>query len=154
RRARRSPRSADSAPATGPRIPLDRFPLTDGAITLRAFALSDAAAVAEACRSPDIPRWTFMSDGLTVPQAREGMERAHDMLVRARAVRLAIVDATDGTFHGQIGVGRLDWEQQRGEIFYWLAASARGRGIATASVRAITPWAFEVLNLARIEIIV
>jgi RimJ/RimL family protein N-acetyltransferase len=123
-------------------------------MALRPFALSDAAAIAEACRDPEIPRWTFMSDGLTVPQAREWIERAHDMLTRARAVRLAIVDANDGTFHGQIGVGRLDWEQQRGEIFYWLAASARGRGIATAAVRALTPWAFEVLNLARIEIIV
>lgn len=95
-----------------------------------------------------------MSEGLTVPQARDWIERADDMLQRARAVRLAIVDSDDGTFHGQIGVGRLDWEERRGEIFYWLAATARGRGIATAAVRTLTPWAFDVLNLARIEIIV
>jgi RimJ/RimL family protein N-acetyltransferase len=121
---------------------------------LRPFAPTDAAAIAEACRDPEIPRWTFMNAGLTVTQAREWIDRAHDMMMRGRAVRFAIVDPHDGTFHGQIGVGRLDWEQQRGEIFYWLAAPARGRGIAAAAVRAITPWAFEVLDLARIEIIV
>jgi RimJ/RimL family protein N-acetyltransferase len=121
---------------------------------LRPFTPSDATAIAEACRDPEIPRWTFMAEGLTVPQAREWIDRAHDMTVRARAVRLAIVDANDGTFLGQIGVGRLDWEHQRGEVFYWLAAPARGRGVAAAAVRIVTPWAFEVLNLARIEIIV
>ncbi|MFL5331462.1 MAG: GNAT family N-acetyltransferase [Gemmataceae bacterium] len=34
---------------------------------------------------------------------------------------------------------------------YWLGEPFWGRGIATAAVRAITPWAFEHLDLQRIE---
>ena len=121
---------------------------------LRQFVLADAAAVAAACRDPEIPRWTFMPEGLTVPQARAWIENAHDALQRARALRLAITDADDGTFLGQVGIGDLDWSQQVGEIFYWVAA-ARGarRGLARAA-KLLSAWAFDVLNLARIEITV
>jgi RimJ/RimL family protein N-acetyltransferase len=37
---------------------------------------------------------------------------------------------------GRVGIG------ERGEIGYWTAADARGRGIAPAAVRAVTDWAF------------
>ena len=95
-----------------------------------------------------------MPEGLTVPQATEWIERADDALKRAYAVRLAIVDASDGSFLGQVGIGRLNWEQLTGEIFYWLAAPARGRGYATRAVRLLSAWTFDVLDLARIEITV
>ncbi len=157
RRARRSPRSADDPPAAGPaaeRIPLDRLPLTDGVVSLRTFEISDAAAVAEACRDPEIPRWTFMTEGLTELQARDWIERAHDMWLRARAVRFAIVDSKSGELLGQVGIGHLNWEQQVGEVFYWIAAPARRRGVATRAVKVVTAWAFETLELARVELVV
>src|SRR5437764_827705 len=71
-----------------------------------------------------------------------------------RSLRLAITDAVEGTFLGQVGIGDLDWNQQVGEIFYWVAAPARGRGVATRAATLLTAWAFEVLHLARIEITV
>jgi len=123
-------------------------------ILLRKLTLADAPAIARACRDPEIPRWTFMAEGLTVPQAREWIEQAEDMFQRAKAVRFAIVDGADGQFVGQIGIGHLDWEQQIGEIFYWLAADARGKGLAARATRLVTAWAFDVLALARIEITV
>ena len=95
-----------------------------------------------------------MPDELTVPQAKDWIERAYDALHRADSLRLAIVDHEDEEFLGQIGVGRLNWEQQVGEIFYWLAAPARGRGVAARAVRLLADWSFATLNLARLEIIV
>jgi RimJ/RimL family protein N-acetyltransferase len=136
------------------RIPLDRLPLSDGVITLRMFELSDAPAIATACRDPDIVRWTFMPDGMTVSQARDWIERAHDGFHRARALRLAIVDAHDGSFLGQAGIGRLDWQERVGEVFYWITPEARRRGAATRAARCISTWAFEALNLARVELTV
>ena len=123
-------------------------------MSLRQLALADAAPIAAACRDPEIPRWTFMPEGLTMPQAREWIETAHDALQRGRALRLAITDAVDGAFLGQIGIGDLDWNQQVGEIFYWVTAPARGRGVATSATRLLSAWAFDVLHLARIEITV
>jgi RimJ/RimL family protein N-acetyltransferase len=148
------PSAAESGPTRRERISLDALPLTDGVIALRRFELTDAPAIVEACRDPEIPRWTFMPEGLTVPQARAWIERAFDALQHARVVRLAIVDARDGSFLGQVGIGDLDWEQQVGEIFYWVAAPARGRGVATRATRLLTAWGFEELRLARIEITV
>jgi RimJ/RimL family protein N-acetyltransferase len=158
RRARRYPRSAANplraSASTAPRIPLDRFPLRDDAVLLRPFELDDASDLAIACRDPLIPKWTFMPEGLTVPQATEWIERADDAIKQARAVRLAILAAADNAFLGQVGIGHLNWEQQTGEIFYWLAASARGRGVATRAVKLLTAWSFDALDLARIEITV
>jgi RimJ/RimL family protein N-acetyltransferase len=129
-------------------------PLTDGVIALRPFVPDDADAVAHACADPDIPRWTFMTDGLTPDQARDWIERAHEQLERGRAIRLAIVDAGTGAFLGQVGVGHLDWDQLVGEVFYWVAAPVRGRGFASRAARMVTDWAFATLDLARIEITV
>jgi RimJ/RimL family protein N-acetyltransferase len=157
RRARRSSRSAGNPAATPlavERIPLDGLPLTDGVVVVRKLGLQDASAIAQACRDPEITRWTFMPEGLTVPQAKDWIERAEDTYQRARAIRFAIVDVADSRFVGQIGIGHLDWEQQVGEIFYWLAADARGRGLAVRATKLVTAWAFEVMRLARIEITV
>jgi RimJ/RimL family protein N-acetyltransferase len=48
---------------------------------------------------------------------------------------------------GQVGSG------ERGEISYWTAAGARGRGIATAAVRAVTGWAFSSFGAGRLPAI-
>ena len=157
RRARRSSRSAvdpAAAPLAVDRIPLDGFPLRDDVVLLRKLALEDAGAIAQACPDPEITRWTFMPAGLTVPQAKDWIERAEDTYLRARAIRFAIVDVASTQFAGQIGIGHLDWEQQVGEIFYWLAADARGRGLAVRATKLLAAWAFDVLQLARIEITV
>ena len=54
-----------------------------------------------------------------------------------------------------IGGGSLhdvDLDDRRAAVGYWLAADARGRGIATHAVRLIARWAFAELALARLEI--
>jgi RimJ/RimL family protein N-acetyltransferase len=43
--------------------------------------------------------------------------------------------------------GRLG-ERETGEIGYWTAVGARGRGVAPAAVRAVTAWAFETFGPA------
>jgi RimJ/RimL family protein N-acetyltransferase len=118
------------------------------------FELSDAPAIATACRDPHIVRWTFMPEGMTVPQARDWIDRAHDGFANARALRLAVVGAHDGSFLGQVGIGRLDWQERVGEVFYWITPEARRRGAATRAARLITTWAFDTLNLARVELTV
>jgi hypothetical protein len=51
-------------------------PRLKAGIALRPFQVSDAAAVAHACRDPDILRFTFMQDGLTESGAVERINRA------------------------------------------------------------------------------
>jgi RimJ/RimL family protein N-acetyltransferase len=37
-------------------------------------------------------------------------------------------------------------------VGYWLAPAARGRGVASRAVRLLTGWAFDVLQLQRLEL--
>ena len=58
----------------------------------------------------------------------------------------AVLDASQNNVVGHVGLENRDGGQvgtgERGEIGYWTAADARGRGIAPAAVRAVTDWAF------------
>jgi RimJ/RimL family protein N-acetyltransferase len=119
-------------------IPLDGLPLSDGVIRLRVFDARDAHPVAAACEDPEIGRWTFMPDGLTVDGAPEWIRRSEEQLAARTNVRLAIERAAGHELLGQVGVGHLDWVNASGEVYYWLVAEARGRGHATRAVRLIT----------------
>ena len=52
--------------------------LQDGGVAIRPFRASDAAAVASACRDPDILRFTFMKDGLTEGEAGEWIHTGNE----------------------------------------------------------------------------
>jgi RimJ/RimL family protein N-acetyltransferase len=69
------------------------------------------------------------------------------------AVGFLAVDES-GELLGSISIMDLKSALGYGEIGYWLAAAARGRGIATRAVRLLTDWGHQGLGLDRIEIIV
>ena len=62
----------------------------------------------------------------------------------------AVLDASRQQVVGHVAVKNRDGGQvgtgERGEIGYWTAAEARGRGIAPAAVRAVTDWAFSTFG--------
>lgn len=58
----------------------------------------------------------------------------------------------DGRAIGDVTLSRIDLRHERTWISYWLAPSARGRGIASAAVAAICDHAFAELGLHRIEL--
>ena len=57
-----------------------------------------------------------------------------------------------GKIAGQIGYNYLDWNDRRTEIGYWLGASFQGKGLITKACRALIDYAFNELNLNRVEI--
>jgi ribosomal-protein-alanine N-acetyltransferase len=58
---------------------------------------------------------------------------------------LVICDATTGQRLGNIA---LSFDATVGEVSYWVAASARGRGVATRALRLLSEWAFAALGLS------
>ena len=72
---------------------------------------------------------------------------------RGEQIELALVepDAQD-VLLGGISLNNVDLAQRRGAVGYWLVPAARGRGVATHAVRLIGRWAFEDLELARLEL--
>ena len=124
---------------------------TDGVVTLRRWRSSDAADVARACSDPETARWL----PLPVPYTLEAGQGYVDGIVPTEwaagtAANVAVVDAADGSLLGAAG---LRLREGIGEVGYWTAPEARGRGVAPRAARLHADWGFEVLGLPRIELL-
>ena len=128
-------------------------PLSDGVIALRAWTPADVPAIVEACQDHEIPRWTLVPSPYGEAEARAFLRRVasgRDDGVRAT---FAAVDAADhGALLGSAGLQAIDWEQRAADLGYWVAAPARGGGVATRAVELLVEWAFDSLGLERVEL--
>lgn len=134
------------------RIVLPGEPLVDGATALRPWRDSDLAALVDACRDPEIVRWTRVPDNYGEADARAYLLQRYDAVLAGTSAPFAIVDAARRHLVGSIALMRLDWQQRRGEVGYWLTREARGQGHATRAVRLICAWGMQSLGLERIDL--
>jgi RimJ/RimL family protein N-acetyltransferase len=132
-------------------LPEPKPPLSDGPVSLRWFKRGDAAAVVEICRDPEIPRWTYMPEGLDLARARTWIDRRQQGRQFGITATFAVIDRASQRLVGQCGVG-LDRQRNAGEAFYWVAAPARGRGVARTALVLVVRYAFESLGLQRVEV--
>jgi len=58
----------------------------------------------------------------------------------------------DGVVVGAIGMG-VNSMNYRGRIGYWVAASARGRGVCTRALRLLSRWGLDERALQRLDLI-
>jgi RimJ/RimL family protein N-acetyltransferase len=135
------------------RIVLPGEPLVDGETALRPWRDADIPALAVACQDPEISRWTRVPAPYGETDARTYLLQRHDAIHAGVMAPFAIVAAIDERLLGSISLMRFSWEHARGEVGYWLAREARGRGHATRAVRAICAWGFATLRLERIELL-
>ncbi len=120
---------------------------------LRPLEPLDAVAIAEACRDPLIPRFTFMAENLTPDRATEWIARRNEQWERGEVAGFAITESVDDRqLVGTIGLG-VNAQRVSGEVFYWMASHARRRGMAVRAVRLMSAWAFDDLALERLEIL-
>ncbi|HEX6027064.1 MAG TPA: GNAT family N-acetyltransferase [Solirubrobacter sp.] len=123
--------------------------LTDGVITLRPPSHDDIDAIYEACQDPEIQTWTNVPS----PYARE---HAVDYVERVSKLpgTEAFLGFEDDRLVGSFSVMEIDRERAYAEIGYWVAAPARGRGLATRAVTLLRDWAAEELGARLIELII
>jgi RimJ/RimL family protein N-acetyltransferase len=69
------------------------------------------------------------------------------------AVRFTILSPGSDVCQGQLDVHRVDWDDGRAEAGIWVAPQVRGRGLAAAALRLAGAWLFDVLGLARLELL-
>jgi RimJ/RimL family protein N-acetyltransferase len=126
--------------------------LTDGVITLRPPGDQDGDALCRECQDPEIQRWT----GVPSPYRREhAIEYLERVKVQEREGKLAAFVAVDGDeLLGSFSVMELDRAPRYGEIGYWVAASARGRGVASRAVTLLRDWSASELGLELIELVI
>jgi RimJ/RimL family protein N-acetyltransferase len=132
-------------------LPEPAPPGDDDPFALRWFRRPDAPALVEICADPEITRWTYMPDDLDLRGARTWIERRQKARQFGVTASFAVVERASGTLVGQCGVG-LDRQRNAGEAFYWVAAPARGRGVARQALELVLEYAFGPLGVERVEL--
>jgi RimJ/RimL family protein N-acetyltransferase len=121
--------------------------LSDGVVRLCAWTDDDAAWYADTARDPLIQRFTSDSPTLTAEQVRaaiarqRGSDSESGFLVR---------DERDGTRLANVA---LLHDGTTGEVSYWVAPEARGRGVATRAITLISEWSFRALGLRELWLV-
>jgi RimJ/RimL family protein N-acetyltransferase len=126
--------------------------IADGSIRLRLRADADTPAVIEACRDPEVTRWTRVPEEYDERAAEDWVSESNRQRARGEGIHLVIADAPSDAFLGSIGIHRINRDEGRCDIGYFLAPWARGRGVMTEAVRLLSGWIFETLPVERIEI--
>jgi RimJ/RimL family protein N-acetyltransferase len=128
-------------------------PLSDGFVTLRAKTEADVDALTEACQDPQIARWTRVPAPYGRKDAIAWLAGSELELAAGLSIDWLVVDERDRLL-ASVAVMEIDRERGTGEIGYWVAPGARGRGVATAAVRLVRDWAAGELGLSTLEITV
>jgi [ribosomal protein S5]-alanine N-acetyltransferase len=132
--------------------PWPTWPVTYGPVALREFSDQDVAMVMEMSTDPYIPLIGSLPADASQQEAREYIDRQCGRLAEGTGFSFAIADA--GTDHavGTIGLWLRQLAEGRATAGYFVASSARGRGIAAAALTALTSFAWTVPGLHRIEL--
>jgi RimJ/RimL family protein N-acetyltransferase len=133
-------------------MPLSEPILADEVITLRRPAERDLDAITAACQDPEIPRFTRIRSPYTRADAEEFVRASSDQWDDGSSASFVVADRSTDTLLGAMGVMRLTEARDVAEVGYWVAAEARGCGIATRALRLVSRWAVLDLGLRRLEL--
>jgi [ribosomal protein S5]-alanine N-acetyltransferase len=139
------------------------LPLEGTALSLRPWTVADATAVIAAYADPDIRRWHARTVETEV-EARALIERWRSAWSAESGASWAIVrdgaaGADGGSGHGgsggdvvlgRVGFRMIETELGRAECAYWIMPGARGGGVATKALGALSNWAFEDVGFHRL----
>ena len=128
-----------------PAAPLPRPVLSDGLLSLRPLASTDADDIAAACQDPQISRWTAVPSPYTRSDAEAFIRRQSTDEVWAVEPTWAVTVVPDDRWCGTITL-RLD-DSAGADIGYLLAPWARGAGHAPRALRLVCAWGFSALGL-------
>jgi RimJ/RimL family protein N-acetyltransferase len=122
-----------------------------GPVTLRPFVTEDAPWLVSAYQDPDIQRWHLLRmDSITEAEDWIGAEN-HAWRAETDATWL-IADKDTGQRLGRISLRGVEPGWGYAEISYWVAPDARRRGVARASLVALTRSAIDDLGLHRLAV--
>lgn len=123
---------------------------------LRAFSPTDAPAVHDYLRRPDVMRflYTDASPDLAATERLVSLwaagPRGADDEGGFDVVTLAVTEAVSGRLIGDASLRRTSTLHRQGEIGFVIHPDARGRGLATEAAGAMVRLGFEALALHRI----
>jgi len=126
--------------------------LSDGRVRLRLPADADVPRIVEACRDPEVIRYTTVPANYRPQHTVEWMQRGMASLAAGTDVHTVIAEADGSDVLGTISLHEINRIASRCVAGYLTGPWARGRGVATRALRLLCGFAFTELRLARVEV--
>lgn len=151
-----SPLQSQSLPQPVPLpLPLPQPELVDASRGLRLRPWrddpGDAAALVAAWRDRAVATANPVPEDPSPDAARRWLAGEPERRARGLALDLVVGPWDELAVWGEVGLARIDRATRRAEVGWWLAPTARGRGLAAAAVALLTTWALgPPLALARV----
>jgi ribosomal-protein-serine acetyltransferase len=133
-----------------------RHELTDDFVTIRRHDASLADKIYDAAmRSLDeVGQWMpWLNRNYTSADSASWIAAQSELWEKGEAYEFAVLDAAQH-FLGCVGLNRVDMQDLRANVGYWVDTAAAGRGIATSAVRLLAEFGFTDIGLRRLEIVV
>jgi RimJ/RimL family protein N-acetyltransferase len=125
--------------------------LADEAIRLVPLTSAHNKGVAELVKDEDVRRNTRIPSEPPADYATTWLSTYEEAWRDGSRAGFAI-ETHEGEFLGLGLFVRLESEGRQGEIGYVVGPAARGKGVATRTLRLLTDWGFSELGLERIEL--
>jgi RimJ/RimL family protein N-acetyltransferase len=132
-------------------VPLPDPPLADEAIRLVPLTAGHVPAVDALARDDDVRAFTRFPREPSAEWAASWIGTYEEGAGNGSRAGFAI-ESHEGEFLGVGLLVHLELEGRQGELGYITGPAARGRGVATRTLRLLTDWAFAELGLERIEL--
>ncbi len=126
--------------------------LTDAVVTLRAWREQDAADLVRGYDDPERALWLPGPVPYGLADAQAYLTRVAAEPYDGTGLPLAVVD-DGGALVGGVHLHLTQRLSGIGEIGYWTAAGARGRGVASRAARLLSDWALTELGLRRVGVL-
>ncbi|MEV6110648.1 GNAT family N-acetyltransferase [Streptomyces sp. NPDC051940] len=117
-------------------------------LVLRPWDPADAPAFLAAYQDAEIRRWHTRRPS-TEGQVREWFEAYGEDWERERGGHWAVTD-DGGTVLGRIALRGFDFDDGVAGAAYWVLPAARGAGVASSALAALTAWALDDAGFARL----
>jgi [ribosomal protein S5]-alanine N-acetyltransferase len=132
--------------------PWPATPVTYGPVVLREFSILDVPMAMELSTDPYVPLIGTLPAHADTREARAWVDRQRGRWAEGVGFSFAIADAGNDDAVGSIGLWLANLAGGRASAGYFVAPSARGRGIAGAALTALTRFAWSIPALHRVEL--
>jgi len=120
-------------------------------LLLRAFADSDETALFAMHSNAHVMRYWDSPPWREPERAGRFIAAARQLATDGTGLRLVLERLDDGAFLGWCGIARWNPEFRSAALGYCLDESAWGHGYGTEGARALVGWAFDTLDLNRVQ---
>ena len=142
---------ASDVPVIG--LPCPDLALSTQTVRLRPWRVSDAAGLLSAFTDPEIQRFSWPNDrAYTLADAETYLLQQEQGRRTGHEVQWAMVDSATDQLAGCVSLHQVEAEARRASVGFWVAAHARGQGLAKTSVAVVTRLGFTTLGLARLQL--